>query len=93
MAEQEYIKELIDSLEWNSNISIESFQTSCISKINEVVSGSDEQISLYLSDLMQEISDLGIASKAIRIAKEISDSDGEIADDEVRYLELIKCYK
>lgn len=93
LAEQKYVDELLEKIEWKSTVSIESFQTSCIGKLNKVLSSSDEEISIYLSDLMKDLSSLGAVDKAITIAQEISDADGEIADDEIRYLDLVKSYK
>lgn len=93
LAEQKYMDELLQTIEWKSTVSVESFQRNCIGKINSVLDGSDEEASAYLSQLMQELSELGAAEKAKTLAKEISDADGEIADDEVRYLDLIKSFK
>lgn len=45
---------------------------------------SDDQVYSYLADLMQEIAALRAVTKAQTLAKEISDADGEIADDEVK---------
>ena len=42
---------------------------------------------------MQKISALGAVAKAQTLAKEISDADGEIADDEVKYLDLVTSFK
>ncbi|USH01280.1 hypothetical protein K6Q96_10115 [Grimontia kaedaensis] len=93
LAEQKYMDELLQTIEWKSTVSVESFQRNCIGKINNVLDGSDEEASAYLSQLMQGLSELGAAEKAKTLAKEISDADGEIADDEVRYLDLIKSFK
>lgn len=54
---------------------------------------SEDQIYSYLSNLMQELSELGVVVKAQTLAKEISDADGEIADDEVKYLDLVMSFK
>ncbi|WP_028021710.1 tellurite resistance TerB family protein [Enterovibrio calviensis] len=93
LAEQKYMDELLQTIEWKSTVSVESYQRNCISKIGSVIDGSDEDVSSYLSQLMQELSELGAAEKAVTLATEISDADGEIADDEVRYLDLIKSFK
>ncbi|GAB5379955.1 MAG: hypothetical protein Alis3KO_14980 [Aliiglaciecola sp.] len=93
LEEQKYIDELLETIEWDSVISAESFQRSCILKINGMIGCSEDQILLYLSNLMQEISELGAVAKAQTLAKEISDSDGEIADDEVKYLDLVMSFK
>ena len=37
--------------------------------------------------------DLGATEKAKSLAKDISDADGEIADNEIKYLDLIKSYE
>ncbi|MEY4588688.1 MAG: hypothetical protein RL497_764, partial [Pseudomonadota bacterium] len=57
--EQEYIVELLEGIEWSSPINIESYQEKCISKINVILGGAEDQILVYLSSLMEEISDLG----------------------------------
>lgn len=92
LEEQKYIDELMETIEWNSTVSVESYQLNCIAKINKMIGSSDEYVSVYLSDLMQSLSELGAADKAKKLAKEISDADGEIADNEVKYLDLIKSY-
>ncbi|WP_047047079.1 hypothetical protein [Vibrio mexicanus] len=93
LAEQSYVDELLRTIEWHSTVSVESYQRDCIAKINGIISLSEEEISVYLSDLMQEIVTLGAAEQAKTLASEISDADGEIADDEVRYLDLVKSYR
>lgn len=93
LEEQNYMDELLETIEWKSSVSIESYQTSCIAKINGITGMSEDQIHSYLSNLMDEISELGAVAKAQTLAKEISDADGEIADDEVKYLELVMSYK
>ncbi|HEY7773730.1 MAG TPA: hypothetical protein VIC26_11150 [Marinagarivorans sp.] len=93
LEEQKYIDELISSLDWNSTVSVESFQESCIAKINGVIENPEEKILAYLSGLMQEISELGATVKAQALAKEVSDADGEIAEDEVKYLDLVMSYE
>ena len=93
LEEQKYIDELLETIEWNSSISIESYQRDCIAKINGIIGCNEDQVSLYLSNLMLDIAGLGAADKAKNIAKEISDADGEIADEEVKYLDLVKSYE
>ncbi|MEO0974848.1 MAG: hypothetical protein AAFX85_17305, partial [Pseudomonadota bacterium] len=93
LEEQQYIDELLRTTQWESAISIEAYQRECIAKINQTLEASAERVSAYLSNLMQELSDLGAASRAKAIAKEISDADGEIADDEARYLELVMSFE
>ncbi len=93
LEEQKYMDELLETIEWNSSISIESYQRDCIARVNEIDRKTDDQVVAYLSDLMQELSDLGAASKAKTIAKGISDADGEIADDEVKYLDVVMQYE
>ncbi|WP_415890957.1 hypothetical protein ACMXYV_06605 [Neptuniibacter sp. SY11_33] len=93
LEEQRYVDELMGSIEWSSTISIESFQRSCVSKINQIIRCSEEETLSYLSNLMKELSQCGAVDKAQVIAKEISDSDGEIADDEVKYLDLVMSFE
>ncbi|WP_412724735.1 hypothetical protein [Alteromonas sp. D210916BOD_24] len=89
LEEQKYMDDLLETIEWNSPIDADYYQRTCISEINNLLDRSEDQIYAYLSKLMLDLSDLGAAEKAKILAKEISDSDGEIADDEVRYLEYI----
>jgi hypothetical protein len=91
--EQDYVGELLEKIEWSSPINVETYQERCISKINGVLGSSEDQILVYLSSLMQEITELGAVDKAKALAKEISDADGEIADDEVKYLDLVMSYE
>ena len=93
LPEQRYIDELVENIEWSSTVSAESFQRNCISKINSIIEGSEDNILLYVSNLMKELSNLGAATKAKTLAKEISDADGEIADDEVKYLDLVLSFE
>ena len=59
LEEQAYMDELLKTIDWDSSVSVESFQRDCIAKINAMFASSGDKVSLYLSDLMQEISDLG----------------------------------
>ena len=93
LEEQKYIDELMSSLEWRSTVSIESYQASCIAKINGVIESSEPQVLAYLSSLMQELSALGATAKAQALAQEVSDADGEIAEDEIKYLDLVMSYE
>ena len=92
LEEQKYVDDLLETIEWQSTVSIESYQRDCISKINKIIGQSEELVFSYLSKLMQDLSDLGASAKAKSLANEISDADGEIADDEVKYLELVMCF-
>lgn len=93
LEEQNYMDELLETIEWKSSVNIESYQTSCIANINGITGMSEDQIYAYLSNLIHEISEHGAVAKAQTLAKEISDADGEIADDEVKYLDLVMSYK
>lgn len=92
LEEQKYIEDLLETMDWQSSISIESFQRDCISKVNGIIDKSDDEISIYLSGLMYDLVNLGAADKAQQLAKEISDADGEVADDEIRHLDFVKSY-
>lgn len=93
LAEQKYIDELLETIEWKSSVSIESYQTDCIAKINGVIAMPEDKIYSYLANLMHALNELGALDKAQTLAKEISDADGEIADDEVKYLDLVMSFK
>lgn len=93
LAEQNYMDQFLKSIEWKSSIHIESFQQRCIAKVNDVIGESEVEIGLFLSDLMKQLAELGAADRAKLIAKEISDADGEIADHEVKYLDIVMCYE
>ena len=93
LEEQKYVHDLLKTIEWRSPKSIQSYQRDCIANINRVIEKSEEEISIYLSELMQKLSDHGAADKAKLLAREISDADGEIADDEVKYLDLVMAFE
>lgn len=90
--EQEYMQKLMDTLEWESNISIERFQERVITEVNQVLDGSPEYYNSYLAKVMDSIKSEEVIAKAKEIAKAISDSDGEIADEEVSSLDFISAY-
>ncbi len=91
--EQDFISQLVQTIEWSSPIDAETFQERCIAKINGILGGSDEQITVYLANLMQEISELGATAQAKTLAAEISNADEEVADDEVKYLDLVMSFE
>jgi tRNA A37 N6-isopentenylltransferase MiaA len=91
--EQDFIGQLVQTIDWNSPISAETFQERCIAKINGILSGSEEHITVYLTNLMQELSDLGAATQAKTLAVEISTADNELAHDELKYIELVMSFK
>ncbi|MEM1144419.1 MAG: hypothetical protein AAGI88_17705 [Pseudomonadota bacterium] len=93
LEEQRYIDKLMKSIDWSSSISIESHQRDCIAKVNRIVDKPEDEVFVYLSDLMGDISALGAVDKAKAVAQEISDADGEIADDEVKYLDLVRSFE
>ena len=93
LQEQEYMESLMADMNWSSSISIEAFQNACIARVNEVVSPSEAGIHSYLTKLMEALADSGGVEQAKKIAKEISDADGEIADDEVKYLDFVMAFE
>lgn len=92
LAEQKYMDQLLESIDWKSSINVHSYQRRCASRINDVIGKGDEAVGAYLSRLMKEVTDLGAVEKAKTIAREVSDADGEIADDEVKYLDIVMSY-
>ncbi|MEM1189499.1 MAG: hypothetical protein AAGI72_13290 [Pseudomonadota bacterium] len=92
LEEQSYIDGLLKTIEWDLPLSTEAFHRNCIGKINRIIDEPEESIRLYLTELMQDLSELGATAKAKTIAKEISDADGEIADEEVKYLDLVMSF-
>lgn len=92
LEEQKYMQELMDSINWTSSVSVEAYQRGCIARVNNKLSGSEESIVDYLSKLMETLASVDGVEKAKAIAKEIADADGEIADDEVRFLEIVSAY-
>ena len=93
LPEQAYMEELLNSLEWNSTTPVETFQNECIARINQLKLSDSAIVASYLTGLMTRLEELEAIDQAIAIAKEISDADGEIADDEVRYLEVVRSYR
>ncbi len=93
LEEQDYIANLLKGLPWDANLSKESFQMSCIGRINDIVDAPDDDVFKYLAGLMESFESSEALEKAQRICQEISDSDGEIADDEVKYLDFVKSFK
>ena len=87
------MEELLETLDWNSSISPEAYQQDCLARIHRILSCDEESICRYLSDLMERIAELDAADTAADIAKAIADADGEIADQEIRYLDLVKSYR
>ena len=92
LEEQQYIERLMKEMVWSSNIDISTFQERTIAKINQVLGKGDENCYQFLEDVMSSIKTPEGRDRAKMIAKEISDADGEIADDEVRYLEFVLTY-
>lgn len=93
LQEQEYMESLVAGLEWKSSTSIESYQTACIARVNKIIDAPENEISNYLSHVMESLAKVGGVEEAQILAKEISDADGEVADEEVKYLEIVMAFK
>ena len=92
LEEQQYIDELMNTIDWQSSVSVEAFQSDCIAKINSMLDFSEAEVLAYLSGVMETLAKLGAADKAKSLAQNIADADGEIADAEVKYLEFIMAF-
>ncbi|PCJ35812.1 MAG: hypothetical protein COA99_13605 [Moraxellaceae bacterium] len=88
--EEEYINNFLSVLEWNSSIDITVFQKRVIPTINQVLDGPIDGYLKYLGGLMDDIESKEARALAKKIAQEISDVDGEVADLEVQCLDYIK---
>ena len=92
LEEQEYIHTFIREVPWSSTIDVEVFQEQMISVVNQVLARGPSECMEFLAQVMDSIkTEEGIA-KAKAVAKEVSDVDSEIADDETRYLEFVLTY-
>ena len=92
LQEQQYMEDLMANIDWHSATSIESYQNECIGRINKVVTAPEAETMGYLTQLMDALAKVQGVEQAKTIAKEISDSDGEISDEEVRYLDIVLSY-
>ena len=92
LEEQEYIRKLMDALEWEPDVDIEAFQESIITEVNQVLDGSPEYYNSYLAEVMDNIKSEEVIAKAKEIAKAITDADGVLADEEANSLDFISAY-
>ncbi len=92
LEEKEYMDNLMADIEWASSTSIETYQKACIARVNKIVDAPESETFSYLTDLMDSLAKLGAVEKAQMIAQEISDADGEISDEEVKYLDTVLAY-
>lgn len=90
--EQDYMSQLKEELEWQSNIDIDRFQQRIVAEINQVLDGPADQYNVFLEKVMDSIESKVAIEKAKQIAQAISDTDGEIADTEVKSLDFISTY-
>lgn len=90
--EQDYMSQLKEELEWQSNIDIDRFQQRIVAEINQVLDGPADQYNVFLERVMDSIESKVAIEKAKQIAQAISDTDGEIADTEVKSLDFISTY-
>ena len=92
LEEQEYMENLMAGLKWTSPTNIETYQSGCIARVNKIDSAPESEVYSYLTKLMESLEKVDGVAQAKEIAREISDADGEIADDEVKYLKFIKAF-
>jgi len=92
LQEQEYMDGMMDNIEWVSPTSIGAYQDTCIGRVNKIVGASESEIHNYLTELMESLAELGSIEQAKNIAVKISEADGEIADDEAKYLEIVMAF-
>lgn len=91
LEEQDYIRDFLSVMEWDSKIDIEVFQSRIIPKVNNILAcDNDEENLKFLAELMESIASDDARSRAKQIARAIADADGEIDDREVKCLEYIK---
>lgn len=92
MAEQDYVSQLVSVLDWHDSISADSFQQSIIPVVQDAIDAGDEACVRFLEDVMSALTSPASVALAKKIAQEISDADGEIADNEVKFLEYVSAY-
>ena len=92
LQEQEYMDGMMDDIEWVSPTSIGAYQDTCIARANKIVGASESEIHNYLTQIMESLEKLGSVEQAKNIAREISEADGHIADDEAKYLEIVMAF-
>ena len=92
LEEQEYMDGMMGGIEWVSPTCIESYQDACIGRVNKIVGASESEIHNYLTQIMESFEKLDSVEQAKSIAREISEADGEIADDEAKYLQIVMAF-
>lgn len=92
LAEQDYVSQLVAVLDWDKSISASSFQQSIIPVVQNVIDSGEEPRLRFLEELMGSLSQPEGVELAKKIAQEISDADGEVADNEVKYLHFVDTY-
>lgn len=92
LGEQRFVEELLVYMVWDGPQSAESFQSSCVLKINRVLEQAEEAIHEYVLTLIGEIGELGALSRAQAIAKDISEIDGVVSSEEAKYLQLVMSF-
>lgn len=85
LTEQDYLDEIIDTMEWESPISVDAFLNDAIYQVRQVVDADES--ARFLRSLQQ---DLNInADRALEVAMNITGADGERCDEETELLSLL----
>lgn len=92
LEEQQYIEKFIEEVPWFSSLDVSTFQERLIAVVNSVLAAGEERSYEFLGEIMSLIETDDGRDRAKRIAREISDVDGEIGDLEVKFLEYVLTY-
>lgn len=85
LSEQDYLEEIIDTLDWQSPICREAFFTEAIYQTRQILDAGEEQT--YLRTLQTDL--MFNADKALEVAMGITGIDGERSDEETELLSLL----
>lgn len=85
LAEQNYVEQLMHSLDWESSISVETFQNILIPQVQKVIDEGDEACIDFLSQQLEQIISAEGQAQAQRIAKEMQAIDDKPATNAWRY--------
>lgn len=85
LSEQDYLDEIIESLDWQSPISRDAFFNDAIYQTRKALDTGEAEV--YLKNLKQDL--LFDADKAMEVAMAITGADGERCDEEAELLSLL----
>ena len=88
LEEDEAIKKYIETLQWESHMSVEYYLGIATAKVRKAVE-TPEKIRSFLEDVSNRVETVELKKQVLQICNDLAMADSEISTKEQRFLELV----